>query len=154
MKKQRIYFDTSVFGGYFDEEFQEFTRPLFDRIKKGEITIIFSTILESELELAPEKVRNLVRKIKKDDAEFVEESNDAIELASEYLSEKVVGQTSYSDCLHIALATIIQADLLVSWNFKHIVNIQRIRGYNSINIKNGYKSLEIRSPRDIMDYEN
>jgi len=154
MKKQRIYFDTSVFGGYFDEEFQEFTRPLFDRIKKGEITIIFSTILESELELAPEKVRNLVRKIKKDDAEFVEESNDAIELASEYLSEKVVGQTSYSDCLHIGLATIIQADLLVSWNFKHIVNIQRIRGYNSINIKNGYKSLEIRSPRDIMDYEN
>ncbi|MCA1764143.1 MAG: PIN domain-containing protein [Cryomorphaceae bacterium] len=154
MKKQRIYLDTSVFGGYFDEEFQEFTKPLFDRINNGEITIIFSTILESELELAPAKVRNLIRSIKKANTEFVEETNDAIELAGDYLSEKVVGQTSYSDCLHIALATINQADLLVSWNFKHIVNIQRIRGYNSINIKNGYKPLEIRSPRDLMDYEN
>lgn len=65
-----------------------------------------------------------------------------------------VGNTSYSYCLHIALATINQADFLISWNFKHIVNIQRIRGYNSINIKNGYKQLEIRSPRDLMDYGN
>ncbi|MFV0566152.1 MAG: PIN domain-containing protein [Flavobacteriaceae bacterium] len=154
MKKQRIYLDTSVFGGYFDDEFQKFTKPLFERINSGEFTIIFSTVLESELELAPEKVRKLVREIENEDAEFVEETDSAVELATEYLTEKVVGKTSYSDCLHIALATINQADLLVSWNFKHIVNIQRIRGYNSINIKNGYKQLEIRSPRDLMDYEN
>jgi hypothetical protein len=110
--------------------------------------------LEDELELAPKRVRKLVLEINKSDTEFVEEIENAIELASEYISEKVVGQTSYSDCLHIALATINQADLLMSWNFKHIVNIQRIRGYNSINIKNGYKQLEIPSPRDLMDYGN
>jgi len=154
MKKQRIYLDTSVFGGFFDDEFKEFTKPLFDRIKRGEFTIIFSTMLEEELELAPEKVRKLVLGIDNDDTEFVTETDNAVELATEYVSEKVVGQTSYSDCLHIALATINQADLLISWNFKHIVNIQRIRGYNSINIKNGYKQLEIRSPRDLMDYGN
>ena len=146
--------DTSVFGGFFDDEFKEFTKPLFDRIKRGEFTIIFSTMLEEELELAPEKVRKLVLGIDNDDTEFVTETDNAVELATEYVSEKVVGQTSYSDCLHIALATINQADLLISWNFKHIVNIQRIRGYNSINIKNGYKQLEIRSPRDLMDYGN
>ncbi|SEF66616.1 PIN domain-containing protein [Halpernia humi] len=139
MKKQRIYLDTSVFGGYFDDEFQEFTKPLFKRIKNGEFTIIFSTILETELEFAPKKVQELTRNIKSENTEFVEESAIAIELANEYISEKVVGKTSYSDCLHIALATINQADLLISWNFKHIVNIERIRGYNSINIKNGYK---------------
>src|SRR5680860_149076 len=150
MKKQRIYLDTSVFGGFFDDEFKEFTKPLFDRIKRGEFTIIFSTMLEEELELAPEKVRKLVLGIDNDDTEFVTETDNAVELATEYVSEKVVGQTSYSDCLHIALATINQADLLISWNFKHIVNIQRIRGYNSINIKNGYKQLEIRSPRDLI----
>ncbi len=154
MKRQRIYLDTSVFGGYFDDEFHEFTKPLFDRINDGEFTIIFSTLLEEELELAPEKVRKLVRGIDNNDAEFVEETDDAVELATDYISEKIIGQTSYSDCLHIALATINQADLLVSWNFKHIVNIKRIRGYNSINIKNGYKQLEIRSPRDLMDYGN
>ena len=75
-------------------------------------------------------------------------------MATEYITEKVVGQTSFADCLHIALATINQADLLVSWNFKYIVNIERIRGYNSINIKNEYKQLEIRSPRDLMTYGN
>ena len=154
MKKLRIYLDTSVFGGYLDDEFQEFTKPLFERIKKGEFKIIFSTMLETELEFAPEKVRNLVRKIENDDTEFVEETDDAVELAIEYITENVVGKTSYPDCLHIALATLNQADLLISWNFKHIVNIERIRGYNSINIKNGYKHLEIRSPRDLMNYGN
>ena len=154
MKKQRIYLDTSVFGGFFDDEFQEFTKPLFDRINGGEFTIMFSTLLEEELELAPKKVRKLVRGINNDDTEFITETDNAVKLATEYVTEKVVGQTSYSDCLHIALATINQADLLISWNFKHIVNIQRIRGYNSINIKNGYKQLEIRSPRDLMNYGN
>ncbi|WP_445734930.1 PIN domain-containing protein [Mariniflexile sp.] len=154
MKKQRIYLDTSVFGGYFDDEFKEFTKPLFERINNGEFTIIFSTMLEGELELAPEKVRKLVRGIESEDTEFVEETNDAVELATEYISENVVGKTSYPDCLHIALATINQADILISWNFKHIVNVERIRGYNSINIKNGYKQLDIRSPRELMNYGN
>tara|TARA_R110000803_G_scaffold207853_1_gene276081 strand:- start:88 stop:552 length:465 start_codon:yes stop_codon:yes gene_type:complete len=154
MKKQRIYLDTSVFGGYFDDEFQEFTKPLFERINKGEYTIIFSTMLETELEFAPEKVRKLVRSIENEDTEFVEETDIAVELATEYISENVVGKTSYPDCLHIALATINQADILVSWNFKHIVNVERIRGYNSINIRNGYRQLDIRSPRELMNYGN
>jgi len=154
MKKMRIYLDTSVFGGFYDDEFQEFTRPLFERIYSGEFTIIFSTMLETELKFAPEKVHKLVREIENEDTDFVEETDSAVELAAEYISENVVGKTSYPDCLYIALATINQTDLLVSWNFKHIVNIERIRGYNSINIKNGYKQLEIRSPRDLMDYGN
>lgn len=154
MNKLRIYLDTSVFGGYFDDEFQEFTKPLFESISNGEYTIIFSTMLERELELEPEKVRKLVLGIEMEDTEFVIETENAIELATEYISANVVGKTSYSDCLHIALATIYQADLLISWNFKHIVNIERIRGYNSINIKNGYKQLEIRSPRELMNYGN
>jgi len=154
VKKQRIYLDTSVFGGFFDDEFQEFTKPLFDRIDRGEFTIIFSTLLQEELELAPEKVRRLVLGVDQEFAEFVYETEVTVQLANAYISEKVVGYTSYSDCLHIALATINQADILVSWNFRHIVNVQRIRGYNSINIKNGFSQLEIRSPRDLMNYGN
>jgi predicted nucleic acid-binding protein len=153
MKKQRIYLDTSVYGGFFDDEFQEFTKPLFDRINNGEFTILFSTLLEQELGLAPKIVRDLASGIDNNNVEVIMETDSAVELATKYISEKVVGQTSYSDCLHIALATSNQADLLISWNFKHIVNINRIRGYNSINIKNGYTQLEIRSPRDLMDYD-
>jgi predicted nucleic acid-binding protein len=152
--KQRIYIDTSVFGGQFDEEFKEHTIPLFDRIKAGEFIILYSTVTQDELETAPEKVRELVKSLRADMTEFIETTGEAVDLATEYISEKVVGRSSYADCLHIALATINRADFLVSWNFKHIVNIEKIRGYNSINIKNGYKQLEIRSPREFEKYED
>ena len=154
MKKQRIYFDTSVFGGYYDKEFEEFTKPLFERINNGEFTVLLSAVLQRELEPAPEKIVKLITELKSEYTEFLDEDEHAVDLAIEYITEKVVGQTSFADCLHIALATINRADLLVSWNFKHIVNIERIRGYNSVNIKNGYKQLEIRSPRDLMNYGN
>lgn len=152
--KQRIYIDTSVFGGHFDEEFKKHTIPLFDRIKSGEFVILYSTVTQDELENAPEKVKELVKSLRADLTEFIETTAEAIDLANEYVTEKVVGQTSYADCLHIALATINRADFLVSWNFKHIVNIERIRGYNAINIKSGYKQLEIRSPREFEKYED
>ncbi len=152
--RQRLYLDTSVFGGHFDEEFAEFTIPLFERLDEGEFILLFSSVTQDELEDAPKNVRDLVTKIKKENTEFVEVTDEAVNLATEYITEKVVGQTSYADCLHIALSTVTKADYLISWNFKHIVNVQRIIGYNSINIKNDYKQLEIRSPRDFMNYED
>jgi predicted nucleic acid-binding protein len=154
MKKQRIYLDTSVFGGYYDDEFQEWTKPLFERISNGEFIILISTMLDEELEFAPERIKNLLADLNDSFTEFLKDKDEAISLATEYIDENVVGKTSYVDCLHIALATIYQADLLVSWNFKHIVNVERIRGYNSINLKNGYKQLDIRSPRELMKYGN
>ena len=152
--KQRLYIDTSVFGGYFDDEFEEYTKPLFDKIANGYFKLLFSTVTQDELENAPPQVRELVKHLKIEYTEFIEETEDAVELASKYIFEKVVGQTSYADCLHIALATIHRADFLISWNFKHIVNVQRIMGYNSVNLKNGYKQLDIRSPRELITYED
>ena len=151
---QRIYIDTSVFGGYFDVEFNKYTIPFFERIKNKEIRIIYSSVNEQELESAPEPVKNLIRNLSADTIEFVELSEEAIELATQYLNENVVGKTSFDDCLHIALATIYKADCLVRWNFKHIVNVIRIRGYNSVNIKLGYTSIDIRSPRELINYED
>lgn len=152
--KQRLYIDTSVFGSHFDEEFAEYTIPLFERLYDGEFILIFSTVTQEELEQAPEKVQNLVTHLKTEHTEFLETTEEAVDLVTKYIAEKVVGQTSYADCLQIALATINRADYLISWNFKHIVNVDRIRGYNSINIKNGYKQLEFRSPRDFIKYED
>lgn len=152
--KQRIYLDTSVFGGYFDVEFSIYTIPFINRIKGEEFKLLFSDVTEEELNYAPIKVRKLVKGIKLVNTEFLQTTKESIDLANEYIKENVVGPTSYADCLHIALATVYRADVLVSWNFKHIVNMQRIRGYNSINIKNGYKQLEIRSPREFETYED
>ena len=150
--KQRLYLDTSVFGGYFDKEFSEQTIPLFNQIKDGKYLLLYSTITKDELENAPQNVKELPDLI--DSKEFLTPTTEEVELAKKYINEKVVGQTSYADCLHIALATVHKADYLVSWNFKHIVNVQRIQNYNSINLRNGYKFLEIRSPREFIYYEN
>ncbi|MCU0384158.1 MAG: type II toxin-antitoxin system VapC family toxin [Cyclobacteriaceae bacterium] len=152
--KQRLYLDTSVFGGYFDEEFALHTVPLFNRLQRSEFILLFSTVTQDELVNAPEKVKELVKSLKAESTELLDMTDEAVELANEYIVEGVVGQTSFADCLHIALATIYRADFLVSWNFKHIVNVQRISGYNSINIKNGYKQIEIRTPREFEKYED
>ena len=80
-------------------------------------------------------------------------TEEAVELANKYIADNVAGKTSLDDCRHIALATINKVDVLASWNFKHIVNLTRIKGYNGVNLKNGYQTLEIRNPKELVDYE-
>jgi predicted nucleic acid-binding protein len=146
---QRIYIDTSVIGGLFDNEFSDDTKVFFDRVESGEIKIVYSEITNDELAGAPDKVRNYLKRLTSKQKEFVEITQEAINLADMYIREKVVGKTSRADCIHIALATIHKVDILVSWNFKHIVNITRIRGYNSVNLRLGHPTLEIRTPKEI-----
>ncbi|MCC6287965.1 MAG: PIN domain protein [Chitinophagaceae bacterium] len=153
MKKPRLYFDTSVFGGVYDIEFQEETEKLFDMVKAGKIICVYSDLTEFELENAPERIKQHFINLDRNTTEFAEITEEINALAEEYVVEKVVGETSIDDCRHIACATINKVDYLVSWNFKHIVNVFRIRGYNSINIKNGYSQLDIRSPKDIIENE-
>jgi predicted nucleic acid-binding protein len=147
------YLDTSIFGGYFDKEFSVPTRHLFDRIIREKIKLIFSEVLIAELQNAPEHVRKLKEVIPVNQISTIDVNKEAELLAKSYISEKVVGKTSYADCLHISLATLSHADILVSWNFKHIVNIDRIRGYNSVNLKLGYKLIDIHSPFELGVYE-
>lgn len=150
----RYYLDTSVFGGYFDIEFEEATRQLFDKISTEGIKILYSELTENELGNAPEKIKDFIRELPKHCIEYLEISKESVELADKYISEEVVGKTSRDDCIHIALATLNRADVLISWNFKHIVNLKRIRGYNSVNLKNNYPAIEIRSPKEMIDYES
>jgi len=145
-KAMSLYLDTSVIGGYFDKEFEQDTRALFEKIKEGEYIVFISDLVKSELENAPEKVRNFLNNLQ---YQLIEVSQESKNLAAEYIKEGVVGQTNQEDCIHIATATLSGVDFLVSWNFKHIVNVKRIRTYNSVNMKNGYRSLEIRSPKDM-----
>ncbi len=146
---QRIYVDTSVIGGLFDDEFLQDTKIFFDKVEKGEIKIVYSEVTVDELADAPEKVRNYLKRLKSIQKEFIEITQESTNLAETYIRERVVGKTSFADCMHIALATINKVDVLVSWNFKHIVNIGRIRGYNSVNLKLGFTTLEIRTPKEI-----
>ena len=152
--KQRIYIDTSVIGGYFDEEFFEATKGLFERFENNEIIFVISDLLDLELLGAPQNVRELLQNYAAEKFERVKLTEEAIKLADTYIAEKVVGKSSLEDCRHIALATIYRVDVLASWNFKHIVNLDKIKGYNSVNYKLGYPMIEIRSPKDLLHYED
>jgi len=152
--KKRVYIDTSVVGGYFDDEFNDGTIPFFELVNNGEVTIIVSDLLEAELLGAPDFVKKLLNNIDEKNMERINLYEKATILADKYIEAKVVGKTSRADCQHIAMATISNADVLVSWNFKHIVNLDKIRGYNGINYQNGYKMIEIRTPKEILPYEN
>lgn len=149
-----IYIDTSVVGGYFDEEFAKDTVPFFDAIRAGEGILIVSDLLVAELSRAPSFVKNLLDELPSEAKLQVKLTRDAAVLADKYIEAGVVGLTSKADCQHIAIATVSRADVLVSWNFKHIVNLNRIRGYNGINYQNGYPMIEIRTPREIQHYTN
>ncbi len=147
MHIQRIYLDTSVIGGYFDDEFREKTRRLFDAFLRGEARMVLSDLTLRELEPAPERVRILVDGLPK---EMIETSTESLELATHYIAAGAVGEASRSDAEHIALATIAKIDVLVSWNFRHIVNLPKIRRYNSVNQALGYPQLEIRTPIEVI----
>ena len=152
--KPRLYFDTSVFGGIYDEEFEEISLLLFEKVKLGQIICVYSDLSVTELRNAPDKVKDYFLSLPKEYMELIEVTEEAYILADKYLAEKVVGPTSVDDCRHIASATINKVDFLVSWNFKHVVNVFRIRGYNSVNLRSGYIQLDIRSTKEIVSDEN
>jgi predicted nucleic acid-binding protein len=147
----RIYIDTSVVGGYYDKEFDAATKDFFAEVKSKGVTLVISDLLEAELMRAPDHVRTHLNKYFENQIERVELTKEAAGLADKYIDEGVVGKTSRADCQHIAMATLYKADVLVSWNFKHIVNLKRIRGYNSVNLRLGYTLLEIRTPKEMIE---
>ena len=144
--KQRIYIDTSVIGGYYDTEFETATRQLFERIVNKEFEVYFSEVNEEELLFAPQHVKEVKDLIPADCFHYLEITEEARELAQLYISESALGRASENDAYHIAFASINRIDCLISWNFKHIVNYDKIRMFNAVNMRFGYPLINISSP--------
>ena len=149
----RIYIDTSVIGGCLDDEFKDISGKLIGQISKGEFQGVISDITELELMAAPPAVKEILKSIPARNMDRVELTKEASDLAAEYIKEGVLDKNKVSDAQHIAVATVSRVDLVVSWNFRHIVNIRRIAGYNSVNLKAGYPTIDIRSPREVVTHE-
>jgi len=152
-KKLRIYVDTSVFGGCFDEGFEDASNALFDNIRSGKFILVISDTTRRELGKAPEKVRKLLVSLPSENIEKVIQTEEVFELRDAYLEAGVVGPASFEDAEHIATASVHFVDFVVSWNFKHIVHFDKIRGYQAINRLNGYNRIEIYSPLEVASYE-
>jgi predicted nucleic acid-binding protein len=147
----RVYADTSAIGGYFDAEFAEGSQALFARFQSREYVLVLSDVTIAELENAPETVRSLISGIPAGGVESVLFTSEADRLAQAYLSAGVLPAKMWADAQHIAIATLAGVDVLVSWNFKHVVNLRRIHGYNEVNAELGYPPVEIRTPREVVN---
>lgn len=146
----RVYIDTSVIGGCIDDEFAIWSNSLFDEFRKGVKIAVVSDLTRRELEAAPSKVKKILSTISGTHIESVFLSGEAERLALNYLKNKVVASKHLADAQHIAIASVERVDILVSWNFKQIVNLDRIHAFNAVNIKLGYPILEIRSPMEVL----
>lgn len=151
--KPRIYVDTSVIGGCEDDEFKEHSLGLMECFANGKFLLVLSNLTVQELTGAPEAVRKHLSRVPEPHIEVVQLDAEARELAETYIREGVVSATMRADAQHIAIASVARVDVLVSWNFTHIVNLQRIHAYNSVNLRSGYPTIEIRAPREVLPNE-
>ncbi len=148
----KVYADTSVYGGVFDEEFAEASTAFFDLVRSGEYILYVSDVVNQELSVAPKKVNALFKKFLPT-AQLIDVGSDALELQQAYIAEGILTEKWYDDAMHVALATVAECNVIVSWNFKHIVNFRKIPLFNAVNVLKGYREIAIHSPMEVINYE-
>jgi predicted nucleic acid-binding protein len=153
MKRLRIYADTSVIGGCLDEEFAEDSLRLIESVRQSRLVLLLSDIVIRELEDAPEEVCAILPSLPMDMIERVELTEEIFELRDAYMAAGIVGARWANDAAHVAIATVARADAIVSWNFKHIVRLDKMKAYNQINLLKGYGILTIVSPKEVLTDE-
>ena len=149
----RVYADTSVFGGVFDAPFAEASNEFFRQVRRGEFALVTSGIVSNELNNAPINVRDFFIDLG-EYATVVEITEDALRLREAYLQAKIVTRKWEADALHVALSTVAECRLIVSWNFKHIVNFRKIPLYNGVNATAGYGPIGIYTPEQVIADED
>ena len=151
---KRVYVDSSAVGGKFNKRVAEQTKPFWDAVERGRVVIVVSDILEQEIRDArtPQRVKDFFDTSLKPRAVRVMTTEEVRVLAKRYISENVVGNDSFADCLHVSLATLANADVLVSWNLMHMVN--NSDEYNRVNRTLGYSNIEILTPEKFMEVQH
>lgn len=150
MKRLRIYIDTSVVGGCLDAGFADDSCALLEMARRGGVALLVSDLLAAELMRAPAEVQAVYIGLPESAMERTERSHETERLRDLYLVAGIVGPASAQDAHHVAIATVAGADVIVSWNFKHLVHFDKIRGFNAVNLREGYSPVEIRSPKEMV----
>jgi predicted nucleic acid-binding protein len=152
MSIRTLYIDSSVIGGYFDVEWQEATRELWSQWRAGKWRFVTSTVTAAEMLGAPPEVRDLFEQTFP--AEDWLEAGEEVEfLAEQYLAAGVVPRKYSDDARHVASCLLGACLVLVSWNFRHLANVNREAGFNAVNLLQGRPALRIVSPLELI-YEN
>jgi len=156
-KRGRIYLDTSVFGALYDAEDPKrisIVESLLKKIRNGDYEAFVSRLTLQEVIKAPENIKKgLTNTIRDLDLAVLEENEESFELAELFLTEDVIPQKFRDDARHIAIAIFYNLDVLVSWNYRHMVNIRVKKMINSLCIRQGFKPIDIVSPEEVIEYE-
>jgi predicted nucleic acid-binding protein len=152
MKTIRVYIDTSIIGGVFDSEFKKASISFFKQVKEKKFNLIISALVQEEIMAAPEHIRKYLNELIPS-ATVIEINEAALKLRVAYLKANILSKKSSNDALHVALATVSNCPIILSWNFKHIVHYEKIALYNSVNILEGYQQIAIYSPLEVINYE-
>jgi len=153
MKPLRLYLDTSVLGGCFDEEFSVHSNRVIEGIHHGRIVAVLGELVGFELKKAPANVKDLLKDLPPEYVEEVAFTQEASRLREAYLKAGILTPNASTDAGHVATATVYRVDAIVSWNFKHIVQLEKMKLYNQVNLSNGYGFLQIVSPREVLNDE-
>jgi predicted nucleic acid-binding protein len=152
MKIQRVYIDTSVIGGCFDSEFAKWSNGLMEDFRRGNFKLLLSEVITTEVEDAPNQVQKLYQELLTLAIEKITISDEIADLADAYQQRNILTPKYYDDGLHIAMATVSEADIVASWNFRHMVRFDKIRLFNAVSVEYGYKPIQILSPREVTIY--
>lgn len=150
MKTPTLYLDTSAIGGYFDVEWMDDTRELWKQRAAGQWRFLASGLVAQELIGAPDNVRRLFADTFDPAADLLLATAEAETLAQAYLAAGVVTAKFADDARHVAICTVHHADHLVSWNFRHLVNVRRAAGFNAVNLLQGYPPVSIVNPKELI----
>ena len=157
MKKLKVYLDTSTISHLFADDAPEKmhdTRKLWERCIDNEYDIFISDIVTNEIRQCSEPKRGqMLEKLRQIDFQVLPETDEINELANEYIKGGVLKEKSIDDCLHIAYAVINYCDVIVSWNFKHLVNFKTINKVKIINTIHRYKEIGIITPTMLIEEE-
>ncbi len=150
MRRKRIYLDTSVISYIHQEDAPEKmsdTLLFWGDVKSGKYETFISEVTIEELAACPEPKRTLLFEILQEIEYNIIKSNDEIEkLALDVIAQGILTGKSIDDCVHIASAVINNCNIIVSWNFKHLVNAKTIDGVRMISLMNNLNTVDIYSP--------
>ena len=145
----RLYLDTSVYSGIFNQRFAEDSERLIQAIHSKKCVVLISDIVMSEINRAPDRVQNVVASLPPAQVTALSLTEEVERLQQEYLARKILTTRSENDAAHVAFATVHRADAIVSWNFRDIVRLDKMKKYNQVNFSLGYGVLTIISPTEV-----
>lgn len=159
MKKRDIYLDTSIWNYLFADDVPEkkaITIEFFSRVKKGEYNIYIGPTVFEEIRRTKDKNKLdlLLQAVEKYQPIVFELTEEVHNLAEKYIIKKVVPERKRDDAYHISYAVCNKVDILLSWNYRHLANIDKKAKVMAVNLLEGYlKEMEFITPYEVLSDE-